>query len=173
MIVQIDTREHQRELKRIQSQFDAIGQKYIRSKLYCGDYMSLDNAKLVIDRKKGLLEVCQNVTQQHARFRAELERARDAGIQIVLLIENFGNIQSIEDVKTWQNPRKHQIRWRYNKTTHKRERYVESPKAIDGPQLYKSLCTIRDRYGVQLEFCKWSDTGQRIVEILSNDRPGD
>ena len=173
MTINVDTREHASEWNRIQKQFDKLGLQYFRSKLYCGDYMSLDNAKLVIDRKKGLLEVCQNVTQQHARFRAELERARDAGIQIVLLIENFGNIQSIEDVKTWQNPRKHQIRWRYNKTTHKRERYVESPKAIDGSQLYKSLCTIRDRYGVMIEFCKWSDTGQKIVEILSNDRPGD
>lgn len=35
----------------------------------------------------------------------------------------------------------------------KKERYVVSAKAVDGEQLYKSLCTIRDRYNVRFEFC--------------------
>ena len=48
----------------------------------------------------------------------------------------------------------------------KRVKYVISAKAVDGNQLYKSMCTIRDRYGVRFEFCEKKDTGKRIVEIL-------
>ena len=51
----------------------------------------------------------------------------------------------------------------------KKERYVVSAKAVDGEQLYKSLCTIRDRYNVRFEFCNKKDTGKRIIEILSDD----
>ena len=49
----------------------------------------------------------------------------------------------------------------------KREKYVVSDKAVDGEQLYKSLCTIRDRYNVRFEFCEKKETGERIVELLS------
>ena len=85
MVIQVDTREHKSEWGRIQSQFDSLGVQYFRSKLYCGDYQSLDNAKLCIDRKKDLQELCGNVCQQHERFKAELIRAREAGIQLIIL----------------------------------------------------------------------------------------
>lgn len=166
MQIQIDSREKKSELKRIMSQFDKIGVNYFVSKLYVGDYMHLDNAHLVVDRKKDLQELCGNVTQQHERFKKELLRAMEAGIQIVFLIEHGSDIKTLEDVYFWQNPRKHEIRWRYNKATGQKEKYFISPKAVDGRQLYKSLCTIRDRYGAQFEFCSKPETGQRIMEIL-------
>ena len=170
MIIQTDTREHASEWKRISKQFDDLGQQYIRSKLYVGDYQSLDNAKLVIDRKKDLSELCGNVCQQHERFKKELIRAIEAGIQIIFLVEHGDDIKTLEDVYFWKNPRKHEIRWRYNKQTGKKEKYFISPKAVDGKQLYKSLCTIQDRYGARFEFCTKEETGKRIVEILSNDK---
>lgn len=52
MTIQIDSREHKWELARIQRQLTALGCKTIVSKLYVGDYQSLDNPRLVIDRKK-------------------------------------------------------------------------------------------------------------------------
>lgn len=147
--IQIDTREHKYELARIQPQIESCGVKTIKSKLYVGDYQSLDNPRLVIDRKKDLLELCGNVCQQHERFRAELVRARDAGIKIIILCEHGDGISCIEDVYFWDNPR-----------------IKESPKATTGEHLYKSLCTIRDRYGVRFEFCDKRQTGVRIVELL-------
>lgn len=48
-------------------------------------------------------------------------------------------------------------------------KYIVSAKAIDGSQLYKSLCTIRDRYNVRFEFCEKKDTGSEIIRILSGD----
>ena len=169
MILQVDTREHASEWNRIQKQFDKLGIQYVRSKLYVGDYMSLDNARLVVDRKKDLQELCGNVCQQHERFKRELIRAMEAGIQIVFLVEHGPDIRSLEDVYFWQNPRKHEIRWRYNKQTGQKEKYFVSPKAVDGVQLYKSLSTIQDRYGAKFAWCAKDETGARIMEILKDE----
>ena len=169
MTVQVDTREHAKEWERIKGQFDALGVQYFRSKMYVGDYQSLDNPRLVIDRKKDLQEICGNVCQQHERFKAELFRAKEQGIKLVILCEHGADIQTLEDVFFWQNPRKYQIRW---KTVNgKRVKDVISAKAVDGNQLYKSLCTIHDRYNVDFIFCQKEETGQKIIDILggSND----
>ena len=91
-------------------------------------------------------------------------RAKEQGIKLIILCEHGADIKSLEDVFFWQNPRKYQIRW---KTVNgKRVKDVISAKAVDGNQLYKSLCTIRDRYGVSFIFCTKEETGQKIIEIL-------
>ena len=164
MQIQVDTREHNKEWERIKGQFDALGVQYFRSKMYVGDYQSLDNPRLVIDRKKDLQEICGNVCQQHERFKAELLRAKEQGIKLIILCEHGADIKSLEDVFCWQNPRKYQIRWKTVNGT--RVKDVISAKAVDGNQLYKSLCTIRDRYGVSFIFCTKEETGQKIIEIL-------
>lgn len=151
MTIQIDTREHKFELARVQRQIEKKGVKTINSKLYVGDYQSLDNPRLVIDRKKDLQELCSNVCQQHERFRRELVRAQDAGINLIILVEHGGDIHELEDVFFWDNPR-----------------IKDSPRATTGQALYRSLLTIRDRYGVRFEFCDKRHTGERIVELLSN-----
>ena len=167
MTIQVDTREHKEEWERIQSHFDDLGVKYFRSKLYVGDYQSLDNPMLVIDRKKDLGELCGNVCQQHERFKAELVRAMDNGIKIVILCEHGPDVKTMEDVYFWQNPRKHRVVWKT--IDGHRVKTVMSEKAVDGNQLYKSLCTIRDRYNVDFVFCTKEETGHKIMEILTND----
>ena len=154
--IQIDTREHTGQVERIEDQFDSLGVKHFRSKLYVGDYQSLDNPRLVVDRKKDLQEIAGNVCQQHERFRAELIRAEEAGIQIVILCEHGGQIRSLEDVFFWDNPRRR-----------------TSKGAISGQRLFKILSTMKDKYGVRFEFCDKRQTGRRIVEILTNDKRGD
>lgn len=152
MVIQIDTREHKWEKARVQTQIERLGVKTITSKLYVGDYQSLDNPRLVVDRKQDLLEICGNVCQQHERFQKELMRARDAGIHIILLCEHGDDIKTLEDVYFWDNPR-----------------LKVSPKATKGEVLYRTLCTIKDRYEIDIEFCNKKETGSRIVELLSNE----
>ena len=77
--------------------------KYFSSKLLVGDYMSLDNPRLIIDSKQNLQELCGNVCQQHERFKRELLRAMDAGIQLIILVEHGQGINNIEDVYFWKN----------------------------------------------------------------------
>lgn len=164
MDIQIDSREKSRAIRKIIKAFDEQGVKHFSSKLLVGDYMSLDNPRLIIDRKQNLQELCGNVCQQHERFRRELLKALEAGIQLVILVEHGSDIGSLEDVYFWKNPRKYQIRW---KTVNgKRIKDVVSAKAVDGSQLYKSLCTMRDRYNVDFVFCQKEETGKKIIEIL-------
>ena len=152
MDIQIDTREKQRAIRKIIKTFDDNGVKHFSSKLLVGDYMSLDNPRLIIDRKQNLQELCGNVCQQHERFKRELLKAINAGIQLVILVEHGPDIQSLEDVWFWENPRKHEVRWRM--VNGKREKYVVSAKAVDGNQLYKIPVYIRDRYNVRFEFVR-------------------
>lgn len=167
MQIQIDSREKKSELARIMKQFDKLGIKYFISKLYCGDYMSLHNARLVIDRKKDLNEVCTNVCQQHERFRKELIRAKEVGIQIIILVEHGKDITCLEDVYFWENPRDLPSKW-IMQNGHP-VKVPANKKPISGRQLYKSLCTIRDRYGVRFEFCTKAETGKRIAELLGGE----
>lgn len=164
MDIQIDSREKARAIKKIVQTFENEGVNYFSSKLLVGDYMNLDNPRVIIDRKQNLQELCGNVCQQHERFKRELIKAMQANIQLIILVEHGSDVKSIEDVYFWQNPRKHEVRWRM--VNGKREKYVVSAKAVDGNQLYKSLCTIRDRYNVRFEFCEKKDTGRKILELL-------
>ena len=166
MQIQVDTREHKEEWERISKQFDELGVKYFRSKLYCGDYQSMDNTRLVIDRKKDLQEICGNICQQHERFKDELIRAMEQGIKIIVLCEHGPDITCIEDVMFWDNPRRKIMAWK-TLPNGKKTRVQKYPRAVNGDALYKSLCTIRDRYNVQFEFCTKEQTGKRIVELLS------
>ena len=167
MEIQIDTREKKKEVERIEHQFDMLGIKHFRSKLYCGDYMNLNNARLVVDRKQDLAEVCTNICQQHERFKRELLRAKEMGIFIIILIEHGEGIERLEDVYFWINPRSLPSRW-VMRDGHP-VKVAESPNAVTGPQLYKALCTIQDRYDVRFEFCTKKDTGAKIVELLGGE----
>lgn len=162
MTIQIDSREKARAIKKIVRYFDDNNIRHFTSKLYVGDYQNLDNPRLIIDRKENLLELCSNVCQQHERFRAELIRARDAGIHLIILCEHGEDICDLEDVIFWQNPRsKKHVRTSEGWTT-------EKTKAITGETLYKILCTLRRKYDVDFEFCAKGQTGQRIAELLQH-----
>ena len=106
MDIQIDSREKARAIKKIVKTFDENGIRHFSSKLLVGDYMSLDNPRLIIDRKQNLQELRGNVCQQHERFKKELIRAIDAGIRLVILVEHGPDIQSLEDVWFWKKPEK-------------------------------------------------------------------
>ena len=170
MQIQIDTRERKSELVRIERQFNRLGVQSFRSKLYVGDYQSLDNARLVVDRKQDLQELCGNVAQQHERFRAELMRAKEAGIHIVILCEHGPDIKTLEDVYFWINPRTIPTEW-VMQDGHP-VKVAKSPNGVTGPQLYKCLTTIRDRYDVEFVFCSKDETGARIVQILGDSDHG-
>lgn len=161
MVIQIDSREKAKAITNIIAEFDRRNIKHPVSKLFVGDYMNYENPRLIVDRKQNLSELCSNVCQGHERFHNEIKRAIDNEIQLVFLVEHGSDIQCLEDVIFWQNPRgikrqKVAGRWTVTKT-----------KATSGEKLYKILSTIERKYGVRFEFCTKDQTGKRIVEILS------
>jgi hypothetical protein len=166
MTIQVDSREHQHAIQDILTEFNKQGVKHYTSKLFVGDYMSLDNPRLVIDRKQNLHELCGNVCQQHERFRAEMQRAKENGIKIIFLCEHGRNIKALDDVLWWTNPRE-----TYREKV-KGVWVTKHRKVMQGDTLYKILNTMQNRYGVEFLFCEKKDTGKRIIELLrggSND----
>ena len=127
-----------------------------------GDYMNYDNPRLIIDRKQNLSELCNNVCNDHDRFRRELILAQKNEIQLVILVEHGKGITCLQDVAWWDNPR----RWKRqrNRVTGKWED-VET-KAMTGDVLYKILCTQEQKYGCRFLFCDKDETGKEIIRIL-------
>lgn len=152
MTVQIDSREKARAIKKIVQAFDDSGVNHFVSKLPYGDYMSLDNPRLVIDRKQNLFELCNNVVQEHKRFTTELAGAKKLGIKLVILCEHGRGIERLQDVINWKNPR-----------------LKDSPLAVSGERLYKILSAMSKHFDVEFLFCNKNETGNRIIEILSSE----
>lgn len=147
MTVQVDSRE--RKFDHVKAAFDQLGVKWFVSKCVVGDYVSLDNARLAIDRKQNLAELVGNVCQEHDRFRRELLRARDLDIKLLFLIEHGDNISELSDVRHWRNPR-----------------CAVSPYAMEGWELYRRLVSIENKYGTTFYFCTKEHTGEWIIKLL-------
>lgn len=146
-----DTRQKPEKNFGIRCQLEELGFTVERCRLYAGDYVFADNGKIAIDTKQNLQEVVGNVTTQHERFKAECIRAKEAGIQLIILIAE-PKITCLADVFGWFNPR-----------------LIYSKKATTGRQLGKILYSMRDKYGVDFQFCKSDEIGKRIVELLGGN----
>lgn len=166
MIILEDTRQQTGKHKLKHKYFENHGIVVKRTKLWVGDYTLPADQSICIDTKFSLQELISDIcSKHHETFKRELLRAKESGIQLIILVEHGEDIKTMEDVYFYQNPRKHKVIW---KTVNgKKVKTVISDKAVDGCQLYKSLCTIRDKYGVRFEFCTKEETGRRIVELLT------
>lgn len=151
MIIQVDTREKKSQTDRIFEHFENQGVQFFQKKLEVGDYMSLSNKHIVIDRKQSLNEYASNISHDHARLKREIIKANENGIKIIFLIED-DKIQSLEEVEKWFN---------LNSLIH--ERYVK-PK-----MLKKAMLTQLEKYDIEFVFCKKNETGYKIVELLEKN----
>lgn len=168
MTIQIDTREKKDVIRPIVEYFDRNGIDHFSQVLPVGDYMCPDNPAFVIDRKHDLSELAINVSTvprkdgerfkrdkngnivtDHARFIRELERAKAAGIQMVILCEHGHGIKSLEDVASWVNPR-----------------LRISTLAMSGKRLHQILLVLSMTYDIRFAFCERSQTGAEIVRLL-------
>lgn len=146
-----DTRNKPDKNKHIRSQLESLGYKVERTKIYCGDYTFPTNQSICVDTKKDMAEVEGNLIHDHERFKAECIRAREAGINLIILIQD-PKLKQLSDVFGWFNVRS---KW--------------SPKAASGKQLAKMMYTMKERYGVQWEFTTKQNCGKRIVELLGGE----
>lgn len=129
------------------SRFEEAGVQLIRCKLPYGDYAL--PPKVSVDTKENMAEIAQNIGSDHVRFKNECIRSKEAGCQLIILVENRENIKSIDEVHTWVNPD-----------------LVYRPRAITGERLEKAMKTMHQRYGVRFEFCTPEESADRIIELL-------
>lgn len=182
MHIQIDTREKQKHIEKIKTEFDNHGIQYFSSKLYVGDYMSLDKPRLSIDRKQNLVEVYANVVTGKKRFTAELSKANNVGIKLLILVEHGYGIRTLNDVIRWDNPRirayKDDLKERLHishdisesqlyklAVSHNLHDVIKPP--VDSERLFRIITDIETTYNTKFLFCDKNQTGQLIIKLLS------
>lgn len=130
----------------------------VRCKLAWGDYILPPPCS--VDTKRNIAELAQNIDQQHARFRRECIGARDAGCQLVILVENEDGVTDLQSL----------MRWRESTADFAKRKGAQ--RRYEGSRLAKACATMTERYGVLFEFCHPSEAAARIVEILLTERGG-
>lgn len=140
-----DSRE--KKWQHIEKFFQRKGIDYCVKKLDYGDYMLVGNDKLVIDRKASLDELASNLlTKDSGRFWREMRGASSNKMQMVVLIEAGTKYKSIQDVANWTS--------KYSR--------------LNGQMLVSKMLSVSYAYDVEWVFCKPSESGKKIMEILGN-----
>lgn len=150
-----DTRQQKGKHDHKNERWMRDGVSIVRSKLAFGDYAYAPLA--VVDTKKDLYELAMDLTADHDRFRRECVAARDAGCQLVVLVETTTEVKDLQTFENWSESEQY---YRMRKLKNK---YA---KRISGKTLARTCRTMRERYGVLFDFCKPSDAAERITTIL-------
>ena len=148
----IDSREKPKAITKIIDYFMQHGIEYDTSKLLFGDYMDYNRPGLVIDRKQNIAELAKNCTVDHERFKRELERAKKAGAELVILVEQnrykdrdrVVKVNDIIDLLTWSSPH----------------------TMVTGEKVYRVLASWSAKYPIRVVFCDKRTTGKMIDKIL-------
>lgn len=158
-IIVHDTRDIPGKHKNVDDWLTANGYTIVRSKLFVGDVTFLQNQSVCIDLKQDVLELAMDVYQQHTRFRNELIRAQENGIQLIVLIEEelpHGNLAE------WVSPV-----YKANTGKHKRG---EAISKINPVNLRKALLTMQEKYDAKFRFCSKDKTGEYIIKYLKGEK---
>ena len=173
MIFIHDTRDQKGKHDNLEKWMSNNGHELIREKMNVGDVMLLGDGSICIDLKSlGLSEVYNNITHDHKRFRNECVRAMEAGVKLIILVEQEG-IQSLEDVKTWHNP--HFDRRRRNdeyiafmiSRGLKAEDAMPRKQPVSSERLAGMMEAMSFRYGVEWQFCNPAAVGETVFSILT------
>ena len=165
-----DTRNPVEKHKNVHRWAEANGVTIIRTKLLVGDYTLPTDQSVCVDTKSGMQEVYSNVVQEHERFRRELELALQAGVKLIVLVEE-GDIEELSGVIHWKNPRRE--RWFRINAAHKagKLKNVKLSKVppLSSDRLFQMMQTMAERYQCEWKFCGKDRTGAVIWELLNQN----
>lgn len=154
-----DTRQQNGKHKNIHLYCQRHGIELVRNKLEVGDYMLNGGQPISVDTKQDMMEICKDImSSDHRRFRAECQRAKDMGIQLIILVEEavpFG------EVELWEVPR-----WR---TSGKYHRFGDPMTLVEPRTLAKAMQTMTEKYGVKFRFCHRRETPRKLIKYLTGE----
>lgn len=170
MILLEDTRQQAQKHDIKHRWFEKNGITIRRQALYCGDYTLPTDQSVCIDTKKDIQELVGDICgKQHERFRNECIRAQEAGIKLIVLVENRGGhirdniiqptITSLSELHRWKNPRLFILKGG-------KQKY---PSATRGITLQKACMTIERKYGTKFLFTTPEKSAEKIVELLTGE----
>lgn len=144
----------------------------LRSKLPFGDYALMDNMSISIDTKQNFLEIENNLTKQHTRFRNEIKNANDFGIGIVILIEEEVQYKNLDDViARYQIPRWKSTSYEMiNGKKQVKHRKGQPMGYFNVETIVKAMKTMQQKYAVIFMFTTKESCGAAIIDILVNKR---
>ena len=151
----IDSREKPKAIGKIIDYFEHNDIKYVTSKMLFGDYMDYNKPEIVVDRKQNIAELAKNCTAEHERFKREIERARDAGATLYILVEQNRYTDRGEQIKV-EKPID-LIRWSNRHTI------------VKGEKVYRVLVSWMSKYPLKVVFCDKQHTGYQITKIIYGD----
>lgn len=126
----------------------------------------LGSYKVSVDTKRDIQEAIGNICgPQHDRFRDEVILAQRNQIKLYILIENTDGVSTLDDLDTWENPRKKMKKW-VSVANEGCKRVPVSQNATKGVSLAKAMRTMQEKYGVTFLFCKPEEAGAKILELL-------
>lgn len=152
MVLFEDTRQQKGRHRAKHEAWDERGVTLIRTKLAFGDYCL--PPVVAVDTKASLAELAYDIDHDHERFKRELIGAREAGVQLVVLVENTEGVRDLESLAAWTESPEAFARRKFTK------------RRLCGVRLAKACVTMAERYGVRFEFCAPEAAAERIVEIL-------
>ena len=102
-----------------------------------------------------MVEVSQNIYQDHKRFTNELQLAKECGIKLIVLIEDE-TVRNWSDLLKWTNPQPN-----------------AGPLTPNGERCYKVMKALENKYGCEFRFCTKDQTGATIIELLKGEQYGE
>ena len=155
-LILTDTRQKSED--HILKEFDKQGILHIRTGLSSADYMLIryDNEKgfykdysILIDTKKDLLELCNNMTKttEHQRLIREVELGQSLNCKRFIFLVGDNSIKSVDDIKKWSN--KH--------------------TKIKGETLLKILITFKQHHNCEFMIVPKKKMGETIIKLFTNN----
>lgn len=164
MILLCDTRQQVGKHKNIEDYCRRKGIRIVRKCLSIGDYMLSEDGEnpsgtISVDTKMDIMELLKDVmSSDHRRFKAECVRAKEQGIQLIVLVEEYPPFGEID---LWEVPR-----W---KSANQWHNYGDPMTRVDPRAFKKALMTMTVRYGVKFRFCTRRQSPARVIKYLTGE----
>ena len=157
MLIQIDTREQAN--CHIVRFFDCHSIDHVDTEcLIAGDYYAGGN--VAIERKRNLVELAQTCGKGHQRFKRELERAKELGIKLIVLVEEK---TYFDDIEWWINP--------HGTVKHRalKDGTIKTLRPMNGAMMKKILDHWRAEYDIGIVFVEKKMSAYTIYKLLEED----
>lgn len=150
MVILEDTRQQEGKHKNIENYFSKAGIQVERCCLYVGDYAIANDQSRAVDTKQDVLEIAKDIlSSDHERFKRECSRAQEAGIKLLILIEE---VLPDGGLVNWKPPK---------------DSLGRALSTVKGETLRRAMLTMTVKYGVRFRFCDSRQTGRIIAEYLA------
>ena len=162
-----DTRNKQGKHAVKNAWWAAHGIEVVRRKLDAGDY-GREGSNVFIDTKQDVQELAGNCGREHARFARELDRARDAGCRLYILVEEHAAYNDRANLRRWvcrtcrMCPEFRAGACDPNADACRARRL----KPMNGAVLAKIIKRLEEDHGARFAFCDRRDSARTICDLL-------